>query len=150
MRFIILISTIGLSLAVPLGFADQHAKHKSHKSEKSSQKAHGDASNDGKQSKSKHHHDKNEEKHDHSDQKSTAKQISPEKIVIKVKGLVCAFCAQGIEKNFNRQEAVESTSVDLDKMLVQVHLHQGKTLAESVIKELVTNAGFAYGGFVEE
>lgn len=69
-------------------------------------------------------------------------------MVIKVKGMVCAFCAQGVEKNFNKLDVVKSTKVDLDKMEVTLNLKdKGKgKLSEKKIKEVVTDAGFSYVG----
>jgi len=84
--------------------------------------------------------------HDHSDQKATLKKVGQEKLVVKVKGMVCAFCAQGIETNFNKQKEVKETKVDLDKMQVIVKLKSGKTIPEKTVKKIVTDAGFAYDG----
>lgn len=92
----------------------------------------------------KQHTHKKDKKHDHSDQTATVKRIGKKKLTVKVNGMVCAFCAQGIEKNFNQQEEVQSTKVDLDTMEVTIHLKAGKNLAEEKIKEIVTSAGFSY------
>ena len=86
------------------------------------------------------------EGHDHKGQQATSMKIGEGKILIKVKGMVCAFCAQGIEKNFNKREEVKSTKVDLDKMEVLIELKNGKTLSEDTIKKIVTDAGFSYAG----
>ena len=67
-------------------------------------------------------------------------------MVIKVKGMVCAFCAQGIKKNFNKKKEIKSTDVDLDKMQVTVHFEKGQTLSEKDIEKLVTDAGYKYKG----
>ncbi len=89
-------------------------------------------------------------KHDHSDQNATAQKVGKEKLLIKVKGMVCAFCAQGIRKNFNAREEVAETNVDLDKMEVSITFKKGKSLPEAAIKELVTDAGFSFAGVVHE
>ena len=60
--------------------------------------------------------------------------------------MLCAFCAQGIKKNFNKKSEVESTKVDLDKMEVEIKLKEGKSLSEDAIKEVVTSAGFSFEG----
>lgn len=67
-----------------------------------------------------------------------------EGVLITVKGMVCAFCAQGIEKNFKAKPEVADTSVDLDKMQVKVSYKEGKSLNEEELKEIITEAGFSY------
>ncbi|MBC87003.1 MAG: hypothetical protein CL677_07465 [Bdellovibrionaceae bacterium] len=84
--------------------------------------------------------------HDHKDSKATSKKVAKDKLLIKVNGMVCAFCAQGIEKNFNAREEVKSTKVNLDKMEVLVTFVEGKELSESVVKSIVSGAGFQYVG----
>lgn len=100
-----------------------------------------------------HHHNHNghesHKDHDHSDTKAQLQKVGKDKLVIKVKGMVCAFCAQGITKNFNKQEQVKDTKVDLDKMEVTIQLKPGKALPEKVIKDIVTDAGFSYVGLKE-
>lgn len=94
----------------------------------------------------KHDHSDHKGKHDHSDAAATSKKIGKDKVLIEVQGMVCAFCAQGIEKNFGKRKEVKSTKVDLDKMEVLVQFKKGKSLDEKIIKELVTDAGFSYKG----
>tara|TARA_B100001248_G_scaffold261746_1_gene253995 strand:+ start:4877 stop:5245 length:369 start_codon:yes stop_codon:yes gene_type:complete len=101
-----------------------------------------------KQQDSKMEH-KDHKKHEHKDSQASAKKVAKDKLLIKVKGMVCAFCAQGIEKNFNAREEVKNTEVDLDKMQVLVTFVKGKSLAEDVVKEIVTGAGFQFAGVVE-
>lgn len=91
-----------------------------------------------------HDHDHKGGKHDHKDAKVESKKISKDKVLIKVKGMVCSFCAQGVTKSFNDRKEVKSTKVDLDKMEVLVTLKEGQSLSEKVIKEVVTDAGFSY------
>src|SRR5690606_17518109 len=72
------------------------------------------------------------EKHAHKNDKATAEFIDAENLIVKVKGMVCAFCAQGVEKQFNSREEVETTKVNLDTMEVHVKLKKGKTLSEDI------------------
>lgn len=67
---------------------------------------------------------------------------SAEEVVAKVKGLVCAYCAQGIEKAFMKNSAVEHVMVDLDAGLVTLHTKAKGDVSDSTIKEIVTEAGF--------
>jgi len=73
-----------------------------------------------------------------------------ETIKTTVNGMVCAFCATGIEKTFRKQPEVESVHVDLPKKLVTVKTKPGKTLADSKIKEIVTYSGYTMGQIVRE
>lgn len=66
-----------------------------------------------------------------------------ETITATVNGMVCAFCATGIEKTFKKQPAVETIKVDLDTKLVTIHTRKGKTLDDKTVKKLITNAGYS-------
>lgn len=67
-----------------------------------------------------------------------------------VNGMVCAFCATGIEKTFRKQTEVASVHVDLEKKLVTVKTKPGKTLSDAKIKEVVTYSGYTMGDIVRE
>ena len=58
-------------------------------------------------------------------------------ITIKVKGLVCSFCGQGIEKNFNKLKEVKATKVNLDKMEVKITLAGKEKLTEKKMKSTI-------------
>ena len=68
-----------------------------------------------------------------------------ESINVKVDGMVCAFCAQGIEHLFGEEPSVEKVHVDIDKGEVQLTTHEGKDLSDARIKELVGKAGYDAG-----
>lgn len=68
-----------------------------------------------------------------------------ETITTTVHGMVCAFCATGIEKTFRKQPEVESVKVDLDSKTVTVRTRPGKTLDDAKIKEIVTYSGYTMG-----
>lgn len=76
-------------------------------------------------------------------QRAELKTIETSKIVVKVKGMVCAFCAQGIGKNFENQDEVKTTNVDLDTKEVTIEFKKGKSLPLARIKALVEDAGFS-------
>lgn len=59
-----------------------------------------------------------------------------------IDGLVCAFCASGIQKSFMKQQGVSAVEVDMDKKLVTVTTAAGATLSDAQIKQVVTDAGF--------
>jgi mercuric ion binding protein len=65
-----------------------------------------------------------------------------EQVEVHVKGMVCSFCAQGIKKKFNHEDAVSSVDVNLDEKWVKVGLKDGATLADERVKALITDAGY--------
>ncbi len=67
-----------------------------------------------------------------------------------VHGMVCAFCATGIEKTFRKQPEVASVKVDLPKKLVTVTTKPGKTLSDAKIKEVVSYSGYTMDKIVRE
>jgi copper chaperone CopZ len=68
-----------------------------------------------------------------------------ETITTTVNGMVCAFCATGIEKTFRKQPEVASVKVDLPKKQVVINTKPGKTLSDARIKEIVTYSGYTMG-----
>ena len=103
---------------------------------------------DKKMDHSKDHDHGDHKGHDHKHEEQKAKIAKNEmgEILVKVQGMVCAFCAQGIKKNFNKRKEVEKTEVDLDKMEVRVTLKKGKSLDKNTIEKIVTGAGFKMVG----
>jgi copper chaperone CopZ len=71
---------------------------------------------------------------------STAAIASTAKVT--VKGMVCAFCAQGIKKTFSKEEAVKKVDVSLEKKIVDLEFRDGKNIADDKIAEIITNAGY--------
>jgi copper chaperone CopZ len=76
--------------------------------------------------------------------------VSAETIRTTVNGMVCAFCATGIEKTFRKQSEVESVKVDLKEKLVTIKTKPGKTLSDAKVKEIVTYSGYTMGKIVRE
>lgn len=71
-----------------------------------------------------------------------------ETITTTVNGMVCAFCATGIEKTFRKQPEVATVKVDLPKKRVVITTKPGKTLSDAKIKEVVTYSGYKMGEIV--
>lgn len=65
-----------------------------------------------------------------------------ETIHIGVGGLVCAFCAKGIEKSFKSQPETEKVDVNLDEGLVTITTKSDTTIKDETIKKIITDAGF--------
>jgi copper chaperone CopZ len=69
--------------------------------------------------------------------------VSADTIKATVNGMVCGFCATGIEKTFRAQPEVKTVDVDLENRLVTIQTKQGQTLDDSKIKKLLGNAGYS-------
>jgi mercuric ion binding protein len=76
--------------------------------------------------------------------------VSAETIRTTVNGMVCAFCATGIEKTFRKQPEVDSVKVSLADKSVTIRTKPGKTLPDAKIKEIVTYSGYTMGKIVRE
>jgi mercuric ion binding protein len=63
-------------------------------------------------------------------------------LAAEVNGMVCAFCAQGIEKNLRALPATRDVHVDLPGRLVAVELKDGATLDPEQLKTVVRDAGY--------
>ena len=63
-------------------------------------------------------------------------------IEMNVNGLVCAFCAQGIEKQLRKFPATDDVVVSLEQKLVAVALKDGLDIADAELRRALTNAGY--------
>jgi periplasmic mercuric ion binding protein len=59
-----------------------------------------------------------------------------------VNGMVCAFCAQGIDKKMRALSQTKDVYVNLKQRIVAVELKEGQTLADEKVKEVIKNAGY--------
>ena len=66
-----------------------------------------------------------------------------ETIVATVNGMVCAFCATGLEKTFKKQPAIDRVKVDLEGRLVTLTTKPDQTLDDATVTKLITAAGYA-------
>ena len=60
----------------------------------------------------------------------------------RVNGMVCAFCAQGIEKRLSKLPATQSVFVDLKQKVVAVEAKDGQTLDAKAISAEIVDAGY--------
>ena len=63
-------------------------------------------------------------------------------IDVKVKGMVCSFCVQGIEKKFKGESSVNNVKVNLDESLVSIWLKENQALSDDRIESLVKDSGY--------
>jgi cation transport ATPase len=67
-------------------------------------------------------------------------------IQVELDGLVCAFCAQGVEKKMKAQAATDKVFVSLNKKVTLVALKEGQDISDETIKSEITNAGYVVKG----
>ena len=63
-------------------------------------------------------------------------------IEMKVYGMVCGFCAQGIEKILKKNPATAEVVVDLEKKLVVVTTREGKDISDAELTKAIGDAGY--------
>jgi cation transport ATPase len=63
-------------------------------------------------------------------------------IKAEVHGMVCAFCAQGIEKKMRSLPQTSDVYVDLRNKVVAVQLKEGQTLSHDAVRALIKDAGY--------
>ena len=59
-----------------------------------------------------------------------------------VNGMVCAFCAQGIEKRLSALPQTQAVYVNLGRKVVAVQAKDGLQLDDAVLKHEITEAGY--------
>jgi mercuric ion binding protein len=63
-----------------------------------------------------------------------------------VNGMVCAFCAQGIEKKLRKLPQTQDVYVDLKNHIVAIELKDQQTLSTESVKALIKDAGYDVTG----
>jgi copper chaperone CopZ len=67
-------------------------------------------------------------------------------IEMKVYGLVCGFCAQGIEKTLRKNPAVADVVVSLENKLVAIGTKDGADIPDAELTKALTDAGYDVKG----
>jgi len=71
----------------------------------------------------------------------------PEKVLptyhvqIFVKGMVCSFCARGLEKKIKEQKSVASIKIRMKEKLVELVFKPNLTLSDKTLRKIVEDAG---------
>jgi len=68
--------------------------------------------------------------------------ISAATIEMTVNGLVCGFCAQGIEKTLRKNPATADVVVSLENRLVAVATKPGTDIDDAVLRRALADAGY--------
>jgi cation transport ATPase len=73
---------------------------------------------------------------------ASAGAMATQTIKAQVNGMVCAFCAQGIEMKMGKQAATKEVFVDLKKKVVAVELKEGQQMSLDKFKADIKDAGY--------
>lgn len=68
--------------------------------------------------------------------------VSARTIEMDVNGLVCAFCAQGIQKSLKAFPATEAVYVSLENRIVAVQLKEGGDIDDATLRKAITDSGY--------
>lgn len=74
---------------------------------------------------------------------AAAVRTQSETAIVQVNGLICDFCVQSVKRMAGQRAEVARTDVDLDRGRVTITFKAGQTLSDAVIRQLITNAGYA-------
>ncbi len=69
-------------------------------------------------------------------------QASLASMKVTVNGMVCSFCAQGIEKSLLKLDGTKAVLVDLKNKVVVVEAKDGKTLNEKEVRQEIIGSGY--------
>ena len=69
-------------------------------------------------------------------------QASLASMKVTVNGMVCSFCAQGIEKSLLKLDGTQAVLVDLKNKVVVVEAKDGKTLNEKEVRQEIIDSGY--------
>jgi copper chaperone CopZ len=72
--------------------------------------------------------------------------VRADTIEVKVNGLVCGFCAQGIDKILRENPATEDVLISLEEKLVVISTRQGTDIADEDLRSAITDAGYEVSG----
>lgn len=63
-------------------------------------------------------------------------------VEMEVNGLVCGFCAQGIEKTLKALPATEGVFVSLENRMVAVKLKDGTDIDDAALRKALKDSGY--------
>jgi copper chaperone CopZ len=71
-----------------------------------------------------------------------ASAVHAETIEMTVNGLVCGFCAQGIQKTLRKNPATQEVLVSLENRLVAIVTKDGADIPDTDLRKALTDAGY--------
>lgn len=73
---------------------------------------------------------------------ATAVAAKQQKVLLRVDGLACPFCAYGMEKKLQRVEGVEKMDIKINEGLVVLYYNEDAEVDEVLLEKKVKEAGF--------
>lgn len=67
-------------------------------------------------------------------------------VIVDVLGAVCDFCALAMTRTFERRSEVAAATVDLDAKTLTFVVHDGQTLDDATITDLIRRSGYQANG----
>ena len=64
-------------------------------------------------------------------------------VTLRVDGMVCPFCAYGLEKRLRQLPALDETLIQVSDGLVQIRVKEGEQLTDEAVEDAVKRAGFS-------
>ncbi len=61
---------------------------------------------------------------------------------VKVRGMVCSFCAQGIKKSISKLKVVEDVEVNLKKGFVSIQVKENEKLDMKEVEQIIIDSGY--------
>lgn len=74
---------------------------------------------------------------------AAAPAVAGNTVEMTVDGMVCAFCAQGIEKKLRENAATEDVYVSLEHHIVAVAMKGKQSIPDAELKRVLTEAGYS-------
>ena len=62
---------------------------------------------------------------------------------VKVNGMVCDFCAQGVEKKFGKRDDIADIKVSLEDSLIELDFKEGASITDDEIKKVIADNGLS-------
>lgn len=109
-----------------------------------------------------HENHKHDKSHNHAaDHSSHGAKTTPQKTldttnakgIVKeasIKGMVCAFCVDNIQKVFKKHKEVEDININLDTKLLTLVFKEGQNMDDQKIKKLIKSSGYDVVSIVEK
>ena len=72
--------------------------------------------------------------------------VQADTIEMKVYGLVCGFCAQGIDKTLRKNPATADVLVSLEHKLVAISTREGQDIPDAELTKALTDSGYDVKG----
>ncbi len=84
-----------------------------------------------------------------SEEPTTQEVLAPSDVLagasvrLKVDGMVCPFCAYGLEKRLGEIASVDAVLIRISDGLVQIRTKEDQELTDEVLKDVVEKSGFS-------